>query len=120
MRQITWEVVDGKARYNGRGLTEWVSVAVADLVVAADPLRIVLFGSVARGDDGPDSDLDLLVVLPTLDQAQRHLLMANLHSAVSAPVPGGHPRHRSTGDRAAQGRHRLVPLLAHARRSGGV
>ncbi|MGH8930269.1 MAG: nucleotidyltransferase domain-containing protein [Egibacteraceae bacterium] len=87
MRRITWEVVDGKARYNGRGLAEWVSVAVADLVAAADPLRIVLFGSVARGDDGPDSDLDLLVVLPTLDQAQRHLLMANLHSAVSAPVP---------------------------------
>ena len=28
------------------------------------PDRIYLFGSVARGDDGPDSDLDSLVVVP--------------------------------------------------------
>lgn len=28
------------------------------------PIRIYLFGSVARGDDGPDSDLDFLVVVP--------------------------------------------------------
>ena len=28
------------------------------------PERIYLFGSVARGDDGPDSDLDFLVVVP--------------------------------------------------------
>jgi len=28
------------------------------------PLRIYLFGSVARGDAGPDSDLDFLVVVP--------------------------------------------------------
>ena len=27
-------------------------------------LRIYLFGSRARGDDGPDSDYDLLVVVP--------------------------------------------------------
>ena len=29
-----------------------------------DPDQIILFGSYARGDAGPDSDLDLLVVLP--------------------------------------------------------
>jgi len=28
------------------------------------PERIILFGSVARGESGPDSDLDLLVVMP--------------------------------------------------------
>jgi len=28
------------------------------------PERIYLFGSVARGDEGPDSDLDFCVVLP--------------------------------------------------------
>jgi len=28
------------------------------------PERIYLFGSKARGDDGPDSDYDLLVVVP--------------------------------------------------------
>jgi predicted nucleotidyltransferase len=28
------------------------------------PLRLILFGSHARGDAGPESDVDLLVVLP--------------------------------------------------------
>jgi len=28
------------------------------------PQRIILFGSAARGDSGPDSDVDLLVVMP--------------------------------------------------------
>ena len=32
-------------------------------MTAFDPMRIVLFGSRARGDARPDSDLDLLVVL---------------------------------------------------------
>jgi hypothetical protein len=34
------------------------------LVDVYRPVRIYLFGSVARGDDGPDSDLDFLVVVP--------------------------------------------------------
>jgi predicted nucleotidyltransferase len=34
------------------------------LVEAYQPERIYLFGSVARGDAGPDSDYDLLVVVP--------------------------------------------------------
>ena len=29
-----------------------------------DPEQIILFGSHARGDAGPDSDIDLLVVMP--------------------------------------------------------
>lgn len=36
---------------------------VRRMVQAADPLRIILFGSAARGDTGPDSDLDFLVVI---------------------------------------------------------
>ena len=38
--------------------------AVRRLVAAYRPERIYLFGSVARGDPGPDSDYDLLVVVP--------------------------------------------------------
>ena len=34
------------------------------LVEFYQPERIYLFGSAARGDAGPDSDLDFLVVLP--------------------------------------------------------
>ncbi|MBF0143509.1 MAG: nucleotidyltransferase domain-containing protein [Magnetococcales bacterium] len=37
---------------------------VRRIVEVAHPLRIILFGSAARGEMGPDSDLDLLVVMP--------------------------------------------------------
>lgn len=37
---------------------------VRRLVAAYQPERIYLFGSMARGDAGPDSDYDLLVVVP--------------------------------------------------------
>lgn len=37
--------------------------AIELLVKEFDPLRIVVFGSHARGEAGPDSDLDLLVVV---------------------------------------------------------
>lgn len=34
------------------------------LIEAYEPERIYLFGSKARGDYGPDSDFDLLVIVP--------------------------------------------------------
>jgi predicted nucleotidyltransferase len=34
------------------------------IVKKFDPEKIILFGSHARGDAGPDSDVDLLVVMP--------------------------------------------------------
>ncbi len=37
---------------------------VRRIVEAVHPRRIVLFGSAARGQRGPNSDLDLLVVMP--------------------------------------------------------
>jgi predicted nucleotidyltransferase len=37
---------------------------VERLIAAYEPKRIYLFGSKARGDFGPDSDFDLLVVVP--------------------------------------------------------
>ena len=33
-------------------------------VAAVHPLRIILFGSAERGEMGPNSDLDLLIVMP--------------------------------------------------------
>jgi predicted nucleotidyltransferase len=48
---------------------------------------VLLFGSVARGDDGPDSDIDLVVVLPSVDRRRRHALTVDLARAISAPVP---------------------------------
>lgn len=37
------------------------------LSAAAPSARVILFGSHARGEAGPQSDLDLLVVEPTVD-----------------------------------------------------
>ena len=45
----------------GRGLLEDL---VARTVEAVHPLLIILFGSAAKGAMGPDSDIDLLVVVP--------------------------------------------------------
>ena len=36
-----------------------------------DPVRIILFGSWARGEARPDSDIDLLVVLPHIENKRR-------------------------------------------------
>ena len=41
-----------------------VNSLVRQIVEAAHPLRILLFGSAARGEFGESSDLDLLVVMP--------------------------------------------------------
>ena len=38
--------------------------AIRRIVESVHPLRIILFGSAARGDVRQDSDLDLLVVMP--------------------------------------------------------
>jgi predicted nucleotidyltransferase len=37
---------------------------VRRIVELVQPVKIILFGSAARGNAGPDSDLDLLVVMP--------------------------------------------------------
>ena len=48
-----------------------LSEIVSRLVGVYHPERIYLFGSTARGDAGPDSDYDLMVILP--DEAPKHL-----------------------------------------------
>ena len=37
---------------------------VRGIVEAVEPLKIILFGSAVRGVVGPDSDIDVLVVMP--------------------------------------------------------
>lgn len=37
---------------------------VRRIVERFNPLKIILFGSYARGNAGPDSDVDLLIVMP--------------------------------------------------------
>jgi len=46
---------------------------VRRIVAAVNPDKIILFGSHARGDAGPDSDVDLLIIAPT-NQPRGHRL----------------------------------------------
>ncbi len=55
MPRLVREADQGKARVNGRLLREWVPDIVDAIVERFDALQIILFRSVARGDDGPDS-----------------------------------------------------------------
>lgn len=41
---------------------------VKRLVVAVNPRKIILFGSYARGEETPDSDIDFMVIEDSLDQ----------------------------------------------------
>lgn len=83
---MSQRVVYRDGLWNGRPLEDWVPEVVADLAEVADPLKIILFGSVARGEAGPHSDIDLLVVLPEAPE-QRWKAAGRLHAAVTTPVP---------------------------------
>ena len=64
-----------------------LDVLVARIVEIAQPDRIILFGSAARGDMGPDSDIDLLVV--KTDVEHRGHLAQEIHAhlpSVDIPV----------------------------------
>ena len=61
------------------------------VVTASDPEQIILFGSQARGDAGPDSDLDLLVVKddvesPRAEAARIYRALAGLRTPVDVVV----------------------------------
>jgi len=47
---------------------EWIPIVVERIVRDFHPLQIILFGSQARGEARPDSDIDLLVVLAAADK----------------------------------------------------
>lgn len=44
---------------------------IESIVAYFDPLRVILFGSTARGEAGPDSDIDLLIVVDDDMPAER-------------------------------------------------
>jgi predicted nucleotidyltransferase len=50
------------------------------------PEKIILFGSQARGDAGPDSDIDLLVVMPVVGSIREKRLEVSL-AVPHSPIP---------------------------------
>ncbi len=88
MEQVSYLVRDDRAVWAGRTLRDWVPELVTAIVEEFNPAEIVLFGSVAAGTDGPDSDIDVLVVLDEADMSDRRRLMVALRHAsrgVAAP-----------------------------------
>ncbi len=81
------QVVYENGKWDGKTLREWLPVAVDEIVQEFDPVKVIVFGSLARGDEGPDSDLDLMVVFDHLDDNERSSLMGRVRMAVTAPVP---------------------------------
>jgi uncharacterized protein len=53
---------------------EIIDRAVRILAEAAKPKRIMVFGSYARGDAREDSDLDLLVIQPRVEDRAREMV----------------------------------------------
>ena len=51
--------------------SELIPFLIERIVRRFDPLRIVLFGSHARGEAGPDSDIDLLIVFPEVKDKRK-------------------------------------------------
>jgi len=61
------------------------------IVAVSDPQQIILFGSQARGEAGPDSDLDLLVIKdevasPRAEAARIYRALAGLSTPVDVVV----------------------------------
>jgi predicted nucleotidyltransferase len=69
---------------------EKVKEAVRRIVEKADPLQVIVFGSRARGDYRPDSDLDLAVILDVpeeeVDRRLSYSVLAGLHMSVDLIV----------------------------------
>jgi predicted nucleotidyltransferase len=57
-----------------------IQQAVERLVAAANPSKVILFGSYARGDATEDSDLDLMVIEQEVQNAGDEMI--RLHRAV--------------------------------------
>lgn len=85
---VTDEAGERLFLYEGRTLDEWLPEVVRRIVERFDPLRVILFGSLARGEMNYDSDIDLLVVFPEVKKEDKRALMVQIRSALlDTPVP---------------------------------
>lgn len=81
-------VVFEDGRYNGRKPSEWVPDVVERIVQRFDPVKVVLFGSLARDEESRGSDIDLLVVLEHVDFERKHDLCVELmRETADIPAP---------------------------------
>jgi len=91
---------------------------VATIAREARPLAVILFGSRARGDHRPTSDVDLLVVLPAIPaDVTRRQVRAALYDRLSG---AGLPKDIlvATPTQLAEARGDYSSVLHHAQEEG--
>jgi uncharacterized protein len=74
--------------YEGKTLHEWLPAVVERVVERFDPLQVILFGSLARGEANYHSDVDLLVVFDHIERENKRELTVEIRRALArVPVP---------------------------------
>ncbi len=96
---------------------ELISDATRLLIEAANPERIILFGSYCRGDFTKDSDLDLLVIVPLVvdrieEMARLRLVLRNIPMAIDVVV--------YSCEEVEERKHLRGTMLYHALHQGRV
>lgn len=83
---LPWQ--DSDERLGDRRTDEPLEEMVRRIVAGFDPLSVVLFGSRARGEAGPGSDVDLLVVMTAVSAPDNHKATVEILRALKdVPVP---------------------------------
>ena len=65
---------------------EDIQKVVKRIIEAANPRKIILFGSYARGEETPDSDVDIMVIEDTVKH--QGMEMVRLRKAAGRIAPG--------------------------------
>jgi len=74
--------------YEGKTLDEWLPSMVERVAKRFDPVKIIVFGSVARGEANYDSDIDLLVVFDEIEKSEKRNVTVEIRRALAHfPVP---------------------------------
>jgi predicted nucleotidyltransferase len=74
--------------YKGKTLEGWLPEAVERIVEGFDPLKVIPFGSLARGEAGYHSDVDLLIVFDHVEWENKRELAVDIRRAiVGGPIP---------------------------------
>lgn len=98
-------------------IDELINSAMRLLVEEAQPERIILFGSYARGDFTRDSDLDLLVIVLVVEDGIEEMARLRL---VLREVPMALDVVLYSRDEVKERRHLRGTMLYHALHEGRV
>jgi uncharacterized protein len=113
--QTTLTLGEAMATTDARSVDEVIAEMTRRIVERFDPLQVILFGSHARGDAHADSDIDLLVVFPHVDDNRR--MRVDIRNVLS-DLPVGKDIIVATPDELRRSRDRLGSILRPAVREG--